>query len=65
MAAKDILEKFKQSFPMWADSIVMYKQNRDGSLKIELTGKRFYIFTYTDDKTMRLETVRSYEKGKE
>ena len=65
MATKDILEKFKECFPCWADDIIMYKQNKDGSIKVELKGKRFYVFTYKDDRTMRCETVRSYEKSLE
>lgn len=66
MGANDILQKFKVCFPLWADEVVMYKplKGHEHAIKIELTGKRFYIFTYTDDRTIRLETIRSYEKDK-
>ena len=56
------IDKFIQVFPQWEPQIVKWTPHKDGTLKVELTDKRFFIFTYWDDRTWRLETVRSYEK---
>lgn len=62
MATSDIL-KFKSVFPQWAEEIVKWTPDKNGCIKVELTGKRFFIFTYADDLTWRLETVRMSKKG--
>lgn len=59
------IDKFIQVFPFWEPHIVKWTPHKDGTLKVELTDKRFFIFTYWDERTWRLETVRSYEKKKE
>ena len=61
MAVSDI-EKFKAVFPNWANEIVKWTPNGDGCMKVELTGKRFFIFTYVDERTWRLETIRMSKK---
>lgn len=62
MAVNDI-EKFKAVFPNWADELVKWTPNSNGCIKVELTGKRFFIFTYVDDRTWRLETIRMSKKA--
>ena len=62
MLRDEALNRFKQVFPMWADEVTMWTPNKNGSVKLELTGKRFFIFTYADDRTWRLETIRMYKK---
>lgn len=62
MAASDIL-KFKSVFPQLGEEIVKWTPDKNGCIKVELTGKRFFIFTYVDDLTWRLETVRMSKKG--
>lgn len=61
MTPSDIM-RFKQVFPYWAADIVKWTPNKDGSMRIELTEKRFLIFTYVDDPTWKLETVRMHKK---
>lgn len=61
MAVGDI-EKFKSAFPSWANDIVKWTPEKNGCIKVELTGKRFYVFTYVDERTWRLETVRMSKK---
>lgn len=62
IATRSELEHFKATFPMWKDRIVGWTPNKDGSIKVELSEKIFYVFTYSDDHTWRLETVRMYKK---
>ena len=62
VGANDIL-KFKSVFPQWAEEIVKWTPEKNGCIKVELTGKRFFIFTYVDDLTWRMETVRMNKKA--
>lgn len=62
-SAQTMLERFKQVFPVWADDIESYTLQKDDTLKVELNGKRFYIFTYVNDVTWKLESVRMYKKA--
>lgn len=57
------IEKFKAVFPAWAQEIVKWTPEKSGSVKVELTGKRFFIFTYVDDLVWRLETIRMNKKA--
>ena len=59
------VERFKQVFPEWGEKIVKWTPNKDGCIRIELEGKRFFIFTYIDDRTWKLETVRMHSKEEE
>lgn len=61
MLRDEAVNRFCAIFPMWANHIVKWTPNKDGSVKIELTGKQFFIFTYADDHTWRLETVRMHK----
>lgn len=58
----ELLKRFQELFPMWKDDIVKWTPNKDGTVKIELSGKRFLIFSYWGDRSWRLETVRSYQR---
>lgn len=62
MAVSDI-DRFKAVFPYWANEIVKWTPERNGCVKVELTGKRFFIFTYVDERTWRVETIRMSKKG--
>lgn len=57
-SCKTALDRFKEVFPEWSQQIVKWTPNKDGCIKIELEGKRFFIFTYVDERTWKLETVR-------
>jgi len=63
MTGKSALEKFKVVFPWWVDDICVWKVNSDKSIQVELEGKRFFVFTYVDEHTWRLETVRMSKRG--
>ena len=55
---EEILRRFKEVFPMWANDIVKYTPEKGNWIKVELTGKRFYFFQYENDRTWKMETVR-------
>ena len=52
------LARFKCIFPQFAGDIVKWTPNKDGSIRVELTGKRFFIFHYVDDRTWCLMSQR-------
>ena len=62
MNGRATVEKFKETFPQWADQIVKWTPNKDDSVKIELKNRKFYIFTCENDGSIRLESVRQYKK---
>ena len=57
------IDKFKTCFPFWADKIVKWTPNKDTTVRVELEGKIFFVFTYIDERTWKLETMRSYVNG--
>jgi hypothetical protein len=59
------LMTFIKVFPQWTDEVVTWTPNKDGSIRVELTGKRFFIFSYWDERTWRLETVRAASRRDE
>lgn len=63
MLRDEAVNRFCVIFPNWAESIEKWTPNKDGSVKIELLGHRFFIFTYKDDRTWRLETVRMHKEA--
>ncbi len=59
---EQILKRFKEVFPMWANDIVKYTPEKNNVILVELTGKRFYYFQYIDDRTWKTETVRMWKR---
>lgn len=56
------LQKFKEVFPFWVEDIRLWKLNKDDTIQVELSGKRFFVFTYIDEHTWRIETVRMHKR---
>lgn len=56
------LIRFKTLFPNYSESIVKWTPEKDGSIRIELTEKRFFVFHYIDDRTWKLESLRYHLK---
>lgn len=52
------LARFKGIFPQFAGDIAKWTPNKDGSIRVELSGKRFFIFHYLDDRTWCLMSQR-------
>ena len=61
-SCKSAVDRFAQVFPEWGKQIVKWTPNKDGCVRIELEDKRFFIFTYMDERTWKLETVRMHSK---
>ena len=62
---EDAIQLFKKIFPCWENSITKWAPQKDGSVRIELSGQVFFIVSVIDERTWRLETVRSWLKGDE
>ena len=58
----DAIDRFKSVFPQWASEIVNWTPAGHGPIEVELTNKRFFVFTYVSERTWRLETVRSFRR---
>lgn len=64
-SAQAALQKFQNLFSNYASDIVRWTPYKDGSLKIELTQKRFFVFLYLDERTWKLESLRYHLKHEE
>ena len=45
-SCRTAIERFKEVFPEWGNRIVKWTPNKDGCIRVELEGKKFFIFTY-------------------
>ena len=62
MDAKLQMTRLKELFPDIYARATKWTPNKDGSIKLELEKHKFVIFTCSDERMWRLESVRMHEK---
>lgn len=62
MSQKEILEKFKTTFPELARNTSIWFPNGKNSIRVRQVGGQEFIFTYNDKKEWILETHKSFIK---
>lgn len=58
--SKYLLGLFKEMFPMMEDKIRLWGPFDKDAIKIETTDKKFYVFTYYNDKDWGFQTYKNY-----
>lgn len=60
MSHEVIYNIFKRMMPIYGDKVIMWFPNGYSSIRIRLSTKEEYIFTYSSDRNWRFETVDNY-----
>lgn len=58
-----ICKQFQELFPRESKFVEMWFPNGKHSIRVRLTTKQEFIFTYNDKANWRLETIDSYIEG--
>ena len=64
MTHNDIIEAFKDRFPGSVEDIETIFQNGKNSIRVRFTNKNEFVFTYYDNSTWCLETVKHHLERK-
>ena len=60
MLQKDVLEKFKELFPQYAEQVEMWFPNGKNSIRVRTHERHDYVFTYHAKYCWSLETIDIY-----
>lgn len=60
MTQKDVYEQFKTIFPNYAEKLDAWFPNGKNSVRIRLTDKQQFVFTYNKKHDWTFETVDSF-----